>query len=237
MTNEPDLRQRLAERVKYVIVDEYQDVNPIQEAIVWLLYDLGAHICVVGDDDQTIYQWRGSEVENILTFAKRYPAVDQITLAENFQSSDGIVDTARAFIEQNAVRLPKAMKPAGTQDFEAGDIVALIRDPRRRSTAYRQYGKSSSRCCDPSGRNRAGHLLVGYGRRSDYVEVYELDERKRKPRSVDDEFIADVKTQVRSAADALRAGVLPAKPSERKCKSCDYVGMCNHGAGLARAMR
>ena len=61
-----DVRSRFEERVKYVIVDEYQDVNPIQEAIVHELYKLGAGICVVGDDDQTIYQWRGSDVRNIV---------------------------------------------------------------------------------------------------------------------------------------------------------------------------
>ena len=73
LSSDDDLRRRLAERLRYVIVDEYQDVNPIQEAIVWSLHDLGARVCVVGDDDQTIYQWRGSDVRNILTFSDRYP--------------------------------------------------------------------------------------------------------------------------------------------------------------------
>ena len=125
LTNDTSLRVRLAERIKYVIVDEYQDVNPVQEAIVWSLHELGARICVVGDDDQTIYQWRGSDVENILTFANRYPGVEQIAIEENFRSSEGIVETARPFIEQNAARLPKAMKPTGAQPYEPGDIVAL----------------------------------------------------------------------------------------------------------------
>ena len=125
LTNEADLRERLAGRIRYIIVDEYQDVNPVQEAIVWLFHELGARICVVGDDDQTIYQWRGSDVENILTFADRYPSVDQIPLEENFRSSDGIVKTARPFIEKNEARLSKAMKPTGVQTYESGDIVAL----------------------------------------------------------------------------------------------------------------
>ena len=125
LTNDDGLRGRLAERVKYVIVDEYQDVNPVQEALAWSLHEIGAPICVVGDDDQTIYQWRGSDVENILTFDKRYPSVDQIPLEENFRSSEGIVETARAFIEQNSSRLAKAMKPTGAQTHEPGDIVAL----------------------------------------------------------------------------------------------------------------
>ena len=125
ITNDEGVQTRLAERVKYVIVDEYQDVNPVQEAIVWSLHKLGARICVVGDDDQTIYQWRGSDVANILTFAERYPEVEQIPLEENFRSSEGVVETARTFIEQNRVRLTKAMKPTGAQAYESGDIVAL----------------------------------------------------------------------------------------------------------------
>ena len=130
LTNDDGVRAHLAERVKYVIVDEYQDVNPVQEAIVWSLHELGARICVVGDDDQTIYQWRGSDVESILTFDERYPTVEQIPLEENFRSSEGVVETARAFIEQNSARLPKAMKPTGAQPYERGDIVALsLSDP------------------------------------------------------------------------------------------------------------
>ncbi|MBV8526179.1 MAG: ATP-dependent helicase, partial [Acetobacteraceae bacterium] len=125
LTSDAGVRERLAERVKYVIVDEYQDVNPVQEAIAWSLHELGARLCVVGDDDQTIYQWRGSNVENILTFASRYPKVEQISIEENFRSSDGIVETPRAFIEQNTARLKKAMKPTGAQLHEAGDVVAL----------------------------------------------------------------------------------------------------------------
>lgn len=125
LTNDHGVQRRITERVKYVIVDEYQDVNPVQEAIAWSLYDLGARICVVGDDDQTLYQWRGSDVRSILTFDQRYPNVDQIPLEHNFRSSEGVVETARAFIEQNGSRLAKAMKPTGAQLTEIGDIVAL----------------------------------------------------------------------------------------------------------------
>jgi DNA helicase-2/ATP-dependent DNA helicase PcrA len=125
LMKDAQLRDRMRERVRYVIVDEYQDVNPIQECIVKLLHDLGARVCVVGDDDQTIYQWRGGDVRNILTFGKRYPTPKQIPLEENFRSSQGIVETARDFISQNAERLPKAMKPTDAQPYEPGDIVAL----------------------------------------------------------------------------------------------------------------
>jgi DNA helicase-2/ATP-dependent DNA helicase PcrA len=70
------------------------------------------------------------------------------------------------------------------------------------------------------------------GRRPDYVEIYELDERKRKPRSVDEDFVADVKFKTREAAEALRRGALPAAPSPTKCGSCDYRGMCTAGRGI-----
>lgn len=133
---EDGLRRRLAERLRYVIVDEYQDVNPIQEAIVWSLHDLGARVCVVGDDDQTIYQWRGSDVENILTFSHRYPHVDQVRLEENFRSSEAIVQTARDFIVKNDQRLAKAMTPAGAQVAERGDVVALAFDTPEEEGEY-----------------------------------------------------------------------------------------------------
>lgn len=136
LTNDEGLRERLAGRVRYVIVDEYQDVNPIQEAIVWSLHELGARLCVVGDDDQTVYQWRGSDVENILTFDGRYDSVERVSLEENFRSSDGVVETARDFIAQNVKRLPKAMQPTSAQPYEPGDIVALAFDSPEEEAAY-----------------------------------------------------------------------------------------------------
>jgi DNA helicase II / ATP-dependent DNA helicase PcrA len=119
------LRESLAARVRHVIVDEYQDVNPVQEAVVEELHRLGAGICVVGDDDQTIYQWRGSDVRNILSFENRYPGVTQVRLEENFRSSEGVVAVAREFIRQVVRRLPKEMKTTRGQDYEPGDITAL----------------------------------------------------------------------------------------------------------------
>lgn len=120
-----ELRARLAARIRHVIVDEYQDVNPVQEAVVKELHTLGAHLCVVGDDDQTIYQWRGSDVQNILNFERRYEPVTQIRLEENFRSSEGVVTVARDFVRQIVRRLPKEMKATEAQAYEPGDIVAL----------------------------------------------------------------------------------------------------------------
>jgi DNA helicase-2/ATP-dependent DNA helicase PcrA len=123
-----DLRKRLSDRIRHVIVDEYQDVNPIQEAIVNALSGLGAFVCVVGDDDQTIYQWRGSDVENILTFEDRYDDVAQVRLEENFRSSEGIISVAREFIRSINKRLAKEMKATAAQCYDVGDMAALSFD-------------------------------------------------------------------------------------------------------------
>ncbi|MEX2375060.1 MAG: ATP-dependent DNA helicase [Dehalococcoidia bacterium] len=119
------LRVALADRVLYLTVDEYQDVNPIQERLVRQLHDLGANICVVGDDDQNIYQWRGSDVEHILHFADRYPNVVTSPLETNFRSSTAIVSGARRIVERNTRRLTKAMGSGSHQVFERGDLLAL----------------------------------------------------------------------------------------------------------------
>lgn len=136
LSDNAELRQRLADRIKHVIVDEYQDVNPIQEAVAQTLHDLGASVCVVGDDDQTLYQWRGSDVDNILSFNERYPGVTKIQLEENFRSSEGVVGLAREFIKPVIKRLPKEMKTTKAQNYEAGDIVAHPFDDPEDEAAY-----------------------------------------------------------------------------------------------------
>lgn len=119
------LRAQISDRIKYVTIDEYQDVNPVQERLVRELHTLGANICVVGDDDQNIYQWRGSDVNHIITFANRYPAVHQISLVTNFRSSDAIIDVARRAVAVNTNRLSKKMVDAGQKPFARGDLLCL----------------------------------------------------------------------------------------------------------------
>ena len=125
LKSNPRLREKIESSVRYLVVDEYQDVNPLQEALIREIADLGANLCVVGDDDQTIYQWRGSDVQNIITFKERYPNVKTERLNENFRSSEGIVLTARRIVEQNPDRLEKKMESTDAQPFGRGDILAL----------------------------------------------------------------------------------------------------------------
>ena len=125
LTTDANLQGKISERVKYLIVDEYQDVNPLQEGLIMLLHRFGAQVCVVGDDDQTIYQWNGSEIGNILGFRDRYPDVTQIGMGDNFRSSRGVVDSGRRVAEGNAARLPKTMQSQERQPYEQGDLLAL----------------------------------------------------------------------------------------------------------------
>lgn len=117
------LYETLKSEIKYLIVDEYQDVNPIQEEIVKLFNEMGANICVVGDDDQTIFQWRGSDVSYIQTFKDRYPNVEYIRLEDNFRCSKGVIDVALNCIRNNTNRLDKSMNALGHQVYERGDIL------------------------------------------------------------------------------------------------------------------
>ncbi len=123
--NNVSLRDKIKNQVKYLIVDEYQDVNPLQESIIKEIYDLCGNICVVGDDDQTIYQWRGSDVSNIITFNSRYQDVKQIAIGTNFRSSPAIVDAAKQFVEKIPYRLLKPITTFNNQSFERGDLLAL----------------------------------------------------------------------------------------------------------------
>ena len=122
LSKDESFRKKIGE-VKYLIVDEYQDVNPIQEKLISTIQSLGCNICIVGDDDQTIYQWRGGDINYILDFATRYPSVKKITLADNFRSSLGIVDIASDVIKNNAKRLPKDMIAKSDQKYQDGDIL------------------------------------------------------------------------------------------------------------------
>lgn len=137
-TAEGALRDYVRDDVKFVIVDEYQDVNPIQERLVNRLVHFGANLCVVGDDDQTIYQWRGSEVSIIITFANRYPGVRTIELADNFRSSKGVVELGRSIAERidSSARLPKAMTYGSHQEWERGDMLALQFEDERDEASW-----------------------------------------------------------------------------------------------------
>ena len=147
----PEVAAAVHADLRHLIVDEYQDVNPAQERLIALLTGPDVELCVVGDDDQAIYQWRGSDVANIVTFSGRYPAVTTFTITKNRRSRPEIIERANQFASTIPGRLAKAMetnRPAsgspeiavwyGSNELEeAGWIAQVILDLVDAGVAYR----------------------------------------------------------------------------------------------------
>ncbi|WP_298134923.1 DNA helicase II [Acidiferrobacter sp.] len=112
MRGHPAIREHYQRRFRHTLVDEFQDTNIVQYE--WLrLFGAGGHLFVVGDDDQSIYGWRGAEVENILRFERDYPGARTIRLEQNYRSTGRILEAANAVIAHNAKRLGKTLWTAG----------------------------------------------------------------------------------------------------------------------------
>lgn len=105
----PDVLASYRQRFKHVLVDEYQDTNPVQNELVMLLSQEHRNICVVGDSDQSIYQFRGADVRNILGFEKTFPDATVVVLDQNYRSTQTILDAANAVISRNMGRRPKEL--------------------------------------------------------------------------------------------------------------------------------
>jgi DNA helicase-2/ATP-dependent DNA helicase PcrA len=113
-TTRPDVLQEWQKRFRYILVDEYQDTNVAQYLWLRLLAQSHRNLCCVGDDDQSIYSWRGAEVGNILRFEKDFPGARVIRLEQNYRSTRHILAAAAALIAQNKERLGKTLWTAET---------------------------------------------------------------------------------------------------------------------------
>ncbi len=107
LDNHEDIREYYQQRFKYIMVDEYQDTNHAQYCLISLLAAKHMNICVVGDDDQSIYRFRGATIENILNFENRYKNTKTIRLEQNYRSTQTILDAANAVIANNSQRKGK----------------------------------------------------------------------------------------------------------------------------------
>ena len=116
-----DIREIYSNNFKYILVDEYQDTNYIQSRWLYLLSEKHKNLCCVGDDDQSIYSWRGAEIKNFLEFDKVYENVKVIRLEENYRSSQNILSVASNLIANNQNRVGKTLKTT----MDEGDLVKL----------------------------------------------------------------------------------------------------------------
>ncbi|WP_341711311.1 UvrD-helicase domain-containing protein [Erythrobacter sp.] len=109
LRNNRDVLEHYQQRFKYILVDEYQDTNQVQYLWLRLLAQARKNICVVGDDDQSIYSWRGAEVANILRFEKDFPGATVVKLEQNYRSTPQILAAASGLIDANSERLGKTL--------------------------------------------------------------------------------------------------------------------------------
>ncbi|MEO9019630.1 MAG: UvrD-helicase domain-containing protein [Gemmatimonadaceae bacterium] len=193
LSKDAALRQRLSSRFQFILVDEYQDTNRAQYQLIKLLGSEHSNIMVVGDDDQSIYGWRGADIRNILDFEREFPTAQVVRLEENYRSTPNILEVANAAISANIGRKGKtlrATRPSG----ERATVVATLDDRdeadwvveevmSRMSTGNRTAGdfavlyrtNSQSRTLEDALRKRAlPYRLVGAVRFYDRREIRDL---------------------------------------------------------------
>ena len=176
----PEVLDKYRQRFHHILVDEFQDTNLVQYRLIHLLASGHGNLCVVGDDDQSIYRWRGAEIGNILGFERDFPRCETIRLEQNYRSSKTILDAASAVVSQNSSRKAKKLwteNPGGDavtletlpDDLEEGRYVAneisrLKRVGRRhlRDIAVFYRTNAQSRVIEESLRNaRIPYVIFG----------------------------------------------------------------------------
>ncbi len=151
LESDSSVREKYQRRFQYILVDEYQDVNLAQHRLIAILGDLHRNVTVVGDDDQSIYSWRGSDHQMILRFEVDFQGATVFKLEENYRSTQRILDAANALVANNQLRAPKKLftqrgegdpllvYPAATERDEARYVVEQIKDAVRDGSAYRDF--------------------------------------------------------------------------------------------------
>ncbi len=192
-SEQPRVLERYQQQFRYILVDEYQDVNYAQYVLVRMLASEHRNLCVVGDDDQSIYRFRGAEPELILRFEQDFPDAKVVKLERNYRSTQPILDAAVRIVSQNRVRAPKrlwtertdgipvTLTPVSDEEEEARLIAEYIQ--RRVYQGQRRYGdfailyrtNAQSRVFEERFlRERIPHRIVGALRFYDRKEVKDL---------------------------------------------------------------
>ena len=185
----PDLLERYRGRFKHVLVDEYQDTNHAQYLIVSMLAADHGNICVVGDDDQSIYGWRGADIRNILEFERDFPGAKVVRLDENYRSTANIIQAAAAVISNNVSRMGKDMWTANTagapvtvytasdERDEARHVATQLEDlgeARGRAAVFYRTHAQSRAIEEELVRRRIRYVIVGGTRFYERQEVRDL---------------------------------------------------------------
>lgn len=188
----PDVLEKYQERFRYIMVDEYQDTNQLQYKLISLLAKKYGNICVVGDDDQCIYQWRGADIKNILNFEKEFPKAKVVKLEQNYRSTANILEAAHSVISNNKQRKRKKLWTDASQgekiqyhrlesDYrEAGYIAQEIGYMVQQGENYRDFAilyrtNAQSRNFEDSlAQRRIPYRVIGGLRYYDRMEIKDM---------------------------------------------------------------
>ena len=191
LESHPEVRELYHNRFRYLLIDEYQDTNNLQYLLASLLAGRYENICVVGDDDQSIYKFRGATIENILNFEENFPGARLIRLEQNYRSTPQILDAANAVIRQNKGRKGKKLwtrNPGGTgitvketadeneeANYVAARIFALSPPARFRDFAVLYRTNAQSNALERSFKfNAIPYRIIGGTRFFDRAEVKDM---------------------------------------------------------------
>jgi ATP-dependent DNA helicase UvrD/PcrA len=178
LRDHPEVRAAWNARFQFVMVDEFQDTNRAQEELVRLLAGTRKNVCVVGDEDQSIYGWRGARAGNMKRFTEDFPGVKIVRLEENYRSTQTILDAAAAVVQHNTNRLGKHLEAtrgsgaplrffeapdaSAEADFVSGEIASLVRnDPDARIAVLYRTGAQSRSFEEVLRRFGIRHRVVG----------------------------------------------------------------------------
>ena len=132
-----EVRDKYNNKFRYILVDEYQDTNSLQFALIRLITQKTQNICVVGDEDQSIYKWRGADISNILNFEKQFPNTKTIRLEQNYRSTQTILDVAGAVVKNNLERKGKSLWTSNPRGGRVGYYQAYDAEAEARWVAQK----------------------------------------------------------------------------------------------------
>ena len=145
-----EVRERYNRRYRYLLIDEYQDTNRPQYELMKLLAGEGKNVCVVGDEDQSIYSWRGADIRNILEFERDFPGARTIRLEQNYRSTQVILEAASAVVARNAQRKGKHLWTSR----QGGSLIGYYEAPDGENEALYIADTSRSICANPGTSSR-----------------------------------------------------------------------------------
>lgn len=149
LQNSPEIRQKWQHQFEHILIDEYQDTNAVQYALIKLLVNERRNLCVVGDDAQSIYSFRGADYTNILNFERDFPGTTVVKLEQNYRSTGAILDLANSLIQHNIYRTDKNLWTANSDGIdpklwqlysESEEALAIANEIQAQIANGRQYG-------------------------------------------------------------------------------------------------